>query len=135
MDRTAFETELRAQGYGEVVDRRMEANALNPEHAHEFDARLLVLEGAMTIVSEGKDRVYRAGDTFEMSAGCRHSEQCGPEGARYGRHPVDPAAAGATGRAALAQQCIAEPVPTAEGPTRSHERMARIRHSRAPPRR
>jgi quercetin dioxygenase-like cupin family protein len=83
MDRTAFETELRAQGYGEVVDRRMEANALNPEHAHEFDARLLVLEGAMTIASEGKERVYRAGDTFEMSAGCRHSEQCGPEGARY----------------------------------------------------
>ena len=83
MERTAFEAELRAQGYGEVVDRRMEANALNPEHAHEFDARLLVLEGAMTIASEGQERVYRAGDTFEMSAGCRHSEQCGPEGARY----------------------------------------------------
>jgi quercetin dioxygenase-like cupin family protein len=83
MDRIAFETELRAQGYGEVVDRRMDANALNPEHAHEFDARLLVLEGAMTIASEGKERVYRAGDTFEMSAGCRHSEQCGAEGARY----------------------------------------------------
>jgi quercetin dioxygenase-like cupin family protein len=83
MDRTEFEAELRAQGYGEVVDRRMEANALNPEHAHEFDARLLVLEGAMTIASEGKERIYRAGDTFEMSAGCRHSEQCGPEGARY----------------------------------------------------
>ena len=73
MDRTAFETELRAKGYGEVVDRRMDANALNLEHAHEFDARLLVLEGAMTIASEGKERIYRAGDTFEMSAGCRHS--------------------------------------------------------------
>jgi quercetin dioxygenase-like cupin family protein len=83
MERTAFETELRARGYGEVIDRRMEANALNPEHAHEFDARLLVLEGAMTIASEGKERIYRAGDTFEMSAGCRHSEQCGAEGARY----------------------------------------------------
>jgi quercetin dioxygenase-like cupin family protein len=83
MDRTEFEAELRAQSYGEVVDRRMEANVLNPEHAHEFDARLLVLEGAMTIASEGKERTYRTGDTFEMSAGCRHSEQCGPEGARY----------------------------------------------------
>src|ERR1700682_5797642 len=83
MDRTAFETELQALGYGEVVDRRMEANALNPEHAHEFDARLLVLEGAMTIASEGKERIYRAGDTFQMSAGCRHSEQCGAEGVRY----------------------------------------------------
>ncbi len=83
MDRQAFENELRNQGYGEVVDRRMEANTLNPEHAHEFDARLLVLEGAMTIASEGKQRTYRAGDTFSMSAGCRHAEQCGPEGVRY----------------------------------------------------
>ena len=83
MDRIAFEAELREQGYGEVVDRRMAANALNPEHAHEFDARLLVLEGAMTIASEGQERTYRAGDTFSMTAGCRHAEQCGPEGARY----------------------------------------------------
>lgn len=83
MDRMAFETELREQGYGEVVDRRMEANAVNPEHAHEFDARLLVLEGAMTITSEGNQRTYRTGDTFSMSAGCRHAEQCGPKGARY----------------------------------------------------
>jgi hypothetical protein len=29
------------------------------------------------------ERTYRAGDTFEMSAGCRHAERCGPEGARY----------------------------------------------------
>jgi quercetin dioxygenase-like cupin family protein len=83
MERTAFETELRKQGYSEVVDRRMEANALNSEHAHEFDARLLVLEGAMTITAEGNERTYRAGDTFTMTADCRHSERSGPEGARY----------------------------------------------------
>ena len=83
MDRTAFEAELRGQGYGEVVDRRMDANSVNPEHAHEFDARLLVLDGAMTILSEGNERTYRAGDTFSMAAGCRHAEQCGPEGVRY----------------------------------------------------
>ena len=26
---------------------------------------------------------YRAGDTFAMTAGCRHTEQCGAEGVRY----------------------------------------------------
>jgi quercetin dioxygenase-like cupin family protein len=91
MERTNFESELREQGYGEVVDRRMEANAINPEHAHEFDARLLVLDGAMTITTEGNRRTYRAGDTFAMSAGCRHAEECGPEGVRYlagRRHPT-----------------------------------------------
>ena len=83
MERTAFEAELRQQGYAEVVDRRMEAGAVNPEHAHEFDARLLILDGAMTIASEGAERTYRAGDTFAMTAGCRHAEHSGPEGVRY----------------------------------------------------
>jgi quercetin dioxygenase-like cupin family protein len=83
MDRTVFETELRGQGYAEVIDRRMGPDALNPEHAHEFDARLLVLEGAMTITAEGAEHTYRAGDTFTMNAGCRHSERSGPDGVRY----------------------------------------------------
>ena len=83
MDRTTFENALREQGYGEVVDRRMEPGAVNPTHAHEFDARMLVLEGAMTIAAEGGEHSYRAGDVFEMPAGRRHSEAAGPEGARY----------------------------------------------------
>ena len=83
MSRTDFELELREQGYADVVDRHMEANAVNPEHVHEFDARLLVLEGEMTITRDGDERTYRAGDTFEMTAGCRHAERCGPGGAKY----------------------------------------------------
>ncbi len=83
MDRTTFETELRTQSYAEVVDRHMDANAVNPEHAHEFDARLLILEGVMTITSEGRERTYRVGDTFSMVAGHRHAERAGPDGARY----------------------------------------------------
>jgi quercetin dioxygenase-like cupin family protein len=75
--------ELRANGYAEVLDRRMEANAVNPGHAHEFDARLLILDGKMTIASEDQERTYRAGDTFSMVAGCRHAERAGPDGARY----------------------------------------------------
>lgn len=83
MDRTVFENELREQGYADVVDRRMKPDALNPEHDHEFDARLLILEGAVTIAAEGTEKTYRAGDTFTMSAGCRHSERSGPDGTRY----------------------------------------------------
>ena len=83
MGRTEFETELQAQGYREIVDRRMPASEVNPEHAHEFDARLLVLEGAMTIACGGEERTYRAGDSFAMAAGRRHAERAGPEGVRY----------------------------------------------------
>jgi quercetin dioxygenase-like cupin family protein len=83
MDRTAFENGLREQGYGEVVDRRMQPREVNRTHAHEFDARLLVLEGAMTIASEGGERTYRAGEIFEMPAGRPHSETAGTDGVRY----------------------------------------------------
>lgn len=83
MNRAEFEASLDAEGYKEVVDRRMEAGSLNPEHAHDFEARLLVLEGEMTIDCEGEERTYRAGETFSMKLGCPHSEKSGPEGARY----------------------------------------------------
>ena len=83
MDRTTFENGLREQGYGEVVDRRMQPGQVNGTHAHEFDARLLVLEGALTIASEGGERTYLAGEVFEMPVGRRHSEIAGPDGARY----------------------------------------------------
>jgi quercetin dioxygenase-like cupin family protein len=83
MNRVEFETALREEGYQEVADRRMERNKTNPEHSHEFDARLFVLEGEITITCEGEERTYHAGDTFAMSAGCLHTEQCGLEGVRY----------------------------------------------------
>jgi quercetin dioxygenase-like cupin family protein len=83
MNTAEFETTLREEGYLEVADRRMEPNRTNPEHSHEFDARLLILEGEMRVISEGAERTYRAGDTFAMSAGCVHTEYCGPEGVRY----------------------------------------------------
>ena len=83
MDRTAFEAGLREKGYGEVVDRQMQPREVNPTHAHEFDARLLVLDGVVTSAVDGSERTYRAGETYEMPAGRRHSETAGPEGARY----------------------------------------------------
>jgi quercetin dioxygenase-like cupin family protein len=83
MNRVEFERELRAQGFAEIVDRRMQANETNPEHSHEFDAWLLVLGGEMTIISEGRNRAYRSGDTFAMTAECRHTERSGPDGVRY----------------------------------------------------
>ena len=82
MDRTQFEAELARDGYAALA-RSLEPNAENPEHAHGFDARLLVLEGAMTITCDGTARTYGPGETFAMPAGRRHAEQAGPAGVRY----------------------------------------------------
>jgi quercetin dioxygenase-like cupin family protein len=82
VDRAIFEAELQRDGY-QVVVNTMQPSAVNPEHAHDFDARLLVVDGEITIVVGDQRDTYRVGDTFSMTHGCRHSEQAGPAGATY----------------------------------------------------
>jgi quercetin dioxygenase-like cupin family protein len=81
MDTTAVETTWKSVGYQEVETRTTLPNVATQPHAHPFDARVLVLAGTLTLTSQGQSRTYRAGETFEMAAGCLHSEQYGPEGA------------------------------------------------------
>jgi quercetin dioxygenase-like cupin family protein len=82
MDRSTFEAELQHDGY-QVVVNAMPPGAINPEHAHDFDARLLVVAGDMTVVVGEQRNTYRAGDTFNMTHGCQHAEHAGPHGATY----------------------------------------------------
>jgi len=84
MDRATFEAALTRDGF-EIVSVAMKQDAINPEHVHPFDARLLVVEGAMTIIRDdgAPTRTYHSGETFEMPSGCRHSETAGPSGATY----------------------------------------------------
>jgi len=83
MDRSTFEANLAHEGF-EIVTNTMKPGAVNPEHAHGFDARLLVVDGAMTINRDGaQTQTYQVGQTFEMPAGCRHSETAGAGGATY----------------------------------------------------
>jgi quercetin dioxygenase-like cupin family protein len=82
MDRTTFEAELQRDGY-QIITNTMQPGAINPEHAHDFDARLLVVAGEMTIVVGDQRNTYNVGQTFSMTHGCRHSEHAGPEGATY----------------------------------------------------
>ena len=44
MNRAEFEADLRREGY-ELREGEIEPNVHRGSHAHEFDARLLVLEG------------------------------------------------------------------------------------------
>jgi quercetin dioxygenase-like cupin family protein len=77
MERTEFERLLRAEGYTELFDRQMDASETGPEHSHEFDALLFVLEGEMTIACNGKPMTFRAGDLCSVPAGTPHTEQFG----------------------------------------------------------
>lgn len=83
MERAAFEASLLNEGY-QVVTVTMAPNAVNPEHVHPFDARLLVAEGSMTVSREdGPTLTHQTGAVFEVPAGTRHSETASAAGVTY----------------------------------------------------
>lgn len=88
MDRTVFETDLKNAGY-EVGTSKAAADTVTSPHAHAFDVRALVVSGEVTLDVGGTSATYRAGDVFEMAAGCVHSERHGPDGSEsvVGRRP------------------------------------------------
>jgi len=78
-----FENDLQRDGFEDIETKTVEGNKCVAEHSHPFDVRAKVLAGEITLTHAGLSRTYRAGDIFSMDAGCKHSEQCGPEGVTY----------------------------------------------------
>ena len=79
MDRTEFETMLRGEGY-RVVNTSVRPNLVVPNHCHDFDAKVMVLGGEITITRDNTPVTFRTGQCFEVPAGCMHAEHVGPEG-------------------------------------------------------
>jgi quercetin dioxygenase-like cupin family protein len=82
LTREAFESDLRREGF-EVVHGGQKPGHTGEPHAHDFDARIMVLGGEITLVRDGKAESFRAGDHCEVPAGCMHAERVGPEGVAY----------------------------------------------------
>lgn len=87
MDIKAFEAALKRDGYSEIETKGYAPSHHAAEHAHEFDVRALVLEGDITLGSNGGAQTYRIGDEFTLPAKRPHTEAIGPDGVRfvYGR--------------------------------------------------
>ena len=82
MTRAEFEAELARDGY-EVREGEIKPNVHREAHAHEFDARVLVVDGSITLVF-GKDRVtYGPGDWCDVPAGTMHEGHTNGAGVRY----------------------------------------------------
>jgi quercetin dioxygenase-like cupin family protein len=78
MDTQAFEAQLRRDGYLEVRHRSMERGVDTTPHSHPFDTRLLLLEGELTVVRDGRADICRAGEVIEIARGAEHFERYGP---------------------------------------------------------
>ncbi len=82
LSREAFESDLRREGF-EVVHGGQKPCFSEELHAHDFDARIMVLSGETTIIRDNKAETFRAGDHCAIAAGCQHTTQAGPEGVAY----------------------------------------------------
>lgn len=73
-----FEDQLRRDGYLEIKHRCLERGEDTLPHSHDFDTRLLVQQGELTLVCGDARRAYRAGEILEIPAGALHSECYAP---------------------------------------------------------
>ena len=86
MTRAEFEAACLREGYA-VGEGEIQAHVRRQPHAHDFDARLFVVDGSLTLV-RGEDRVtYGPGEVCAVPAGTVHAEHTEADGARlvYGR--------------------------------------------------
>ena len=49
MDRQVFETELKRDGYDEIVTGTTQGPRHNAEHSHPYDVKAMVVDGAITL--------------------------------------------------------------------------------------
>lgn len=79
----AFEADMRAQGYDEVVKREWAPLTVVATHQHPFAAKALVVDGEMWLTVGNTTQHLQAGDGFELERDQPHSERYGNHGATY----------------------------------------------------
>jgi hypothetical protein len=60
MNQREFEADLRRQGY-QVFYGGLQPGMVNPDHAHDWDARVMVIGGEITLTRDGKAETFRVG--------------------------------------------------------------------------
>jgi quercetin dioxygenase-like cupin family protein len=82
MNRAEFEVDALRDGY-EMREGEITPNQHREVHAHEFDARLFVLDGHLTLVRDGDRHTFSPGETCSVPAGTLHEEHTEADGVRY----------------------------------------------------
>lgn len=90
VDTSAFETELIGRGCPQFGIVDWPPGRISAEHAHEFTACGLILEGEFTLETPAGQQRLQAGDRFEKAAGTLHVERVGPTGVRILSGRLDP---------------------------------------------
>ena len=78
-----LKTQLRAEGFTHTYVWEDGPGVFYPDHPHPHETAHVVLDGEVTVTSEGKTLSYKAGERFDVPARTIHSAKMGPKGCRY----------------------------------------------------
>ena len=78
-----LEEKLRREGFSGIFVHRDSPNAYYLDHTHSGITAHIILEGNITVTSEGKTTTFEPGQRFDVPAGEVHSAKIGPMGCRY----------------------------------------------------
>lgn len=78
-----WEKKLREEGFAHIFTWADGPLAFYPGHTHPGITAHVILEGEMTLTSEGQTRTYKVGERCDVPALAVHSARMGPNGCRY----------------------------------------------------
>jgi quercetin dioxygenase-like cupin family protein len=83
MNENELKKRLRKEGFKNVYVWQDGPPAFYPDHTRAEVTAHIILEGEMTVTSEGKTRTRKTGERFDVLANTIHSAKMGPRGCRH----------------------------------------------------
>ena len=83
MNEKELEEKLKSEGFSGIFIHTDRPGAYYPDHTHHGITAHIVLDGEITVTSEGKTETFAPGQRFDVPAGAVHSAEVGPSGCRY----------------------------------------------------
>lgn len=83
MTEKELEEGLILEGFSGIFVHRDSPNAYYPDHTHRGITAHIVLDGDITVTSEGQTATFEQGQRFDVPEGEVHSAKIGPNGCRY----------------------------------------------------
>lgn len=76
-------SDLEREGFSHLFVWFDAPNHFYPDHTHAGVTAHIVLDGEMTMTTNGEPRTYHVGERCDVPAGAVHSARMGPQGCRY----------------------------------------------------
>lgn len=78
-----FRHDLEREGFSHLFVWFDAPGHIYPDHTHAGLTAHIILDGEMTLTTNGESRTLRVGERCDVPAGAVHSARIGPQGCRY----------------------------------------------------